>query len=147
MRWLPCHTGSKATARTGLSSARWHVHVACLVAAAAVLTVAGTEPYDLNAIGEAAATGDVDDVRSWLEQGTPVDAPDPAGRTAMHHAAANGYGYILDLLIEKGGDVNAKTATGHTPLHEAAQAGQLETAKILVAAGANKDATVSLSAH
>lgn len=71
-------------------------------------------------IFSAVVLGDIDEVRSYLEAGQPVDATDGEGHTLLHIAMR----YYADddlirLLIDQGADVNICTIDGKSPLHTA----------------------------
>ena len=119
----------------------------------------------------AARTGKPDAVKVLLDNGAQVDAKETWGdTTALMWAVAEGNHAIVKMLIDRGANVNARTkfvpsATGRgfegatpvatngnqtaeqnssgllTPLMFAAREGDLESARMLVAAGANVNAT------
>ncbi len=55
-------------------------------------------------------------VKSLIDSGVPVDAPDPGGSTALHWAARNGRKDVVYLLLDHGAAVNQKNDNGGTPL-------------------------------
>lgn len=67
-------------------------------------------------IQQAAATGEIDEVRANLFYGIRLDDADDAGNTALHHAAKNSHNDIVILLGNRGADINARNAAGQTPL-------------------------------
>jgi ankyrin repeat protein len=88
-------------------------------------------------IHEAAALGDIEAVKQFLDSGTDVNAKDKTGGTPLDEASGWGRKDIVELLIAKGADVNAKFEDdGSTPLHLAAWKGHFETAELLIAADA-----------
>jgi len=118
----------------------------------------------------AARTGKPAAVKVLLDSGAKVNTIETWGdTTALMWAVAEGYPAVVKMLIEHGADVNARSkfvpsATGRgfegatptankpaqaeehasgllTPLMFAAREGDLESAKLLVAAGAQIDAT------
>ena len=92
-------------------------------------------------IHEAAALGNIEAVKQFLDSGTDVNAKDKTGGTPLDEAAGWGRKDIVELLIAKGADVNAKFEDdGSTPLHLAAWKGHFETAELLIAAGADVNA-------
>lgn len=95
---------------------------------------------------DAAAAGDLDEVRSLLEAGIDKNARDHDGITALHLAAKFGRSDVVRFLVESGVDANVRDRLKMTPLHEAAGAGQLETCRLLLEKGADinrKDAYLS----
>ena len=58
----------------------------------------------------------LDAVAAALSLGSDINAPNPAGDTALHTAAAQGYDTVVTLLVEKGADLNARNKRGLTPL-------------------------------
>jgi ankyrin repeat protein len=92
-------------------------------------------------IHEAAALGNIEAVKQFLDSGTDVNAKDKTGGTPLDEAAGWGRKDIVELLIAKGADVNAKfDDDGSTPLHLAAWKGHFETAELLIAKGADVNA-------
>ena len=94
-------------------------------------------------IHEAAALGNIEAVKQFLDSGTDVNAKDKTGGTPLDEAAGWGRKDIVELLIAKGADVNAKFEDdGSTPLHLAAWKGHFETAELLIAKGADVNAKI-----
>ena len=92
-------------------------------------------------IHEAAALGNIEAVKQFLDSGTDVNAKDKTGGTPLDEAAGWGRKDIVELLIAKGADVNGKfDDDGSTPLHLAAWKGHFETAELLIAADADVNA-------
>ncbi len=88
------------------------------------------------ALVEAAAAGDLEEVRRLLEQGIPVDTRGRQGSTPLISAALGGHADVVELLLERGADPNSRTTTGHNALVMAASFGYREIFNRLVAAGA-----------
>ena len=92
-------------------------------------------------IHEAAALGNIEAVKQFLDSGTDVNAKDKTGGTPLDEAAGWGRKEIVELLIAKGADVNAKFEDdGSTPLHLSAWKGHFETAELLITADADVNA-------
>ena len=92
-------------------------------------------------IHKAAAFGNIEVVKQFLDSGTDVNAKDETGGTLLDEAAGWGRNDIVELLITKGADVNAKfDDDGSTPLHLSAWRGHFETAELLIAAGSEVNA-------
>jgi len=96
-------------------------------------------------IHEAAAKGDLADVKRHLQKGMDVNIKDDNDWTPLLYSAFNGKQDVVVFLISKGADVNAASRiTGWTPLHVAADKGHLDVVKILVGSGANVNAKDSI---
>ena len=92
-------------------------------------------------IHEAAALGNIEAVKQFLDSGTDVNAKDETGGTPLDEAAGWGRKDMVELLIAKGADVNAKfDDDGSTPLHLSAWKGHFETAELLITADADVNA-------
>ena len=64
------------------------------------------------ALADAARYGEVDECRSYLDQGALADAYD-----GLLYAAANGHEEIVRLFLEYGADVNKTNEQGSTAMH------------------------------
>lgn len=81
----------------------------------------------------AARSGDLKQVESLIEHGTPVNARDSLGGTALHDAAWAGEAEIVEYLIRAGADVNARHSEGQsTPLDYAVLMNRFEVVEILL---------------
>ena len=86
------------------------------------------------------------DVRAQLERGADILARDRDGCCALHYAVRAGGRRVLSELLNSEqlkGDlkgIDQPDKSGATPLHYAASIGNMEFAKILIQAGADKDA-------
>jgi len=89
---------------------------------------------------QAAADGDLEQVKLHILNSADVNAKDQRGRAALHRAANAGHIEVVRLLIEHGADVNVEDKLKRTPLEHAAVAGRTEVAKLLIERGANPDA-------
>ena len=89
---------------------------------------------------EAAKRQDRAAVRTLLEQGADVNAPQADGATALHWAVHWLDTELARLLIRARADVNVTNAYGVMPLSLAAANGDAATAAALLEAGANANA-------
>nr|XP_018912766.1 PREDICTED: ankyrin-1-like [Bemisia tabaci] len=114
---------------------------------------------------QAAATGNIELLRSKLSKGSDVDARISVGAhvagffgnvftysdvpkdlpnsyvTPLHYAILNGHPEVAALLIYRKAQVNAKSNQGYTPLHLAAGTGCKDIAELLIETGANINVT------
>ena len=88
---------------------------------------------------EAARAQDAAAVRALLAQGTPVDAAQPDGATALHWAAHRDDLPIAELLIGAGADADAANELGVAPLSLACVNGSAAMVRMLLAGGADPD--------
>jgi ankyrin len=95
------------------------------------------------ALLRAAYEGDIDKVRTLLQEGVPVDSTNSAGLQALHFAAKSGHLEVACELLNKGASINAVSLKGHTSLHVASLLGQREIVKLLLRRGAD----VNLKSH
>jgi ankyrin repeat protein len=88
-------------------------------------------------ICEAAAQGDLDIIRTLVENGVDTAIGDYDGRTALHLAASQGEVSVLNYLLEKEPplDVNCVDRVGGTPLEDAMRHGQNVAGMMLEGAG------------
>jgi len=91
---------------------------------------------DVSSIHRAACVGDLDRVRTLLEQGTDIDLKDDLGWTPLYWAASMGQQEAGEFLLSKGAQADAKTNRERTPLHQAAYSGTLRLIELLVSKGA-----------
>jgi uncharacterized protein len=91
---------------------------------------------------DAVKAGNVQSVRTLLEQRADVDAALPDGTTALHWAAHANATELAELLIAAGANANAANRYGVTPLTLAATNGNAAVATALLRAGADPNVTV-----
>ncbi|KAI6914359.1 hypothetical protein KC318_g652 [Hortaea werneckii] len=98
-----------------------------------------------SALHLAAASGNLDCVKTLLKHGANVHATDNLGRTPLHACseAANTaqHAAVLHLLIDEGANPTAKDGSCMTPLHIAAQNGFHIIVQALLLAGADVNAS------
>jgi ankyrin repeat protein len=88
----------------------------------------------------AATNGDLNGVKTAIDQGVDINAKDSDGRTAMVLASRAGHAAIVQLLMSKGAQFEAKDAEGLTALMCASAQGSVEIVKLLLASGADLNA-------
>ncbi|HCO95235.1 MAG TPA: hypothetical protein DIU00_15005 [Phycisphaerales bacterium] len=76
-----------------------------IVTSAAPAVAVSTEQSP-KTLHEAAKSGKIADVKSFISKCADVNAKDASGRTALHYAARNGHKEIVEVLLEHGVDVN-----------------------------------------
>ncbi|MYH48705.1 MAG: hypothetical protein F4151_04045 [Gammaproteobacteria bacterium] len=108
-----------------------------------LVVLAATPPPD-SPVADAAMRGDLDAVRSLINQGADVNGAQGDGMTALHWAAENGSAATAELLLSAGANLSAVTRLGgYTPLHLAAKAGSADVVRAFLAAGADPRAATS----
>ncbi|MCX7798734.1 MAG: FHA domain-containing protein [Fimbriimonadales bacterium] len=101
-----------------------------------ILEVVETKPrLDLF---QAAATGDLAQIRAHLRAGSNVNVRDQNGFTPLHLAAYRGHLAAVRLLLEAGADPEARSATGSTPADIALSAGYPDIANLLTGGARSK---------
>ncbi|MEQ1953517.1 ankyrin repeat domain-containing protein [Mesorhizobium sp. CN2-181] len=106
-----------------------------LVALVSAASLAPAEGGDESLLYEAAAAGDVRQVKRLLESGAKVDMLDSARRTPLLLATHANHVEVARLLIEAGADVNAKDAIQDTPFLYAGAEGRNEILRLILATG------------
>ncbi|WP_341755614.1 ankyrin repeat domain-containing protein [Candidatus Tisiphia endosymbiont of Ptychoptera albimana] len=91
-----------------------------------------------NRLYDAAHHGDINLVKSLLNQGYNINEQDSdEGITPLHLAAWFGHIAIAELLVTRGADINMRNNYGKTPLHDAAEKGYTNIVELLLDKGAN----------
>lgn len=85
----------------------------------------------------AAYQGKVDLVRSLIQEGVNIEAPNENDWTALMSATARGHLAVVQLLLAAGAKVDAARPSGETALSEAAYWGKADILRLLIAAGAD----------
>ncbi|MDE3117932.1 MAG: ankyrin repeat domain-containing protein [Nitrospirota bacterium] len=102
------------------------------------LTV-GTLPGCMSALQDAAERGDLQVVRTLVEQGAPINERSSVNAPPLQNAAAQGHAEVVTFLLDHGADINAGQGW-FTPLAAAAAGGHLDIVKLLLDRGADIDA-------
>ena len=87
-----------------------------------------------NPLWEAARKGHTEQVEALVQQGTPVDARDPEGKTALMLAAMNGHTATVQRLLALRANPTLVDRDGLTAAQLAAQRGHARLAVLLEAA-------------
>ena len=78
--------------------------------------------------------GNIDAVKTLLEQGVDINSGNEIYQTPLDGAAAAGEVDVVRLLVERGAEVNSRDKLGwtrfRTPLHDAALCGHLKVVKL-----------------
>ena len=116
-----------------------------LLAAILPATLAAQDAPDERLLA-AVRDGEVEVVRSLLEEGADVNAARGDGLTALHLAAEGGRQAVAEALMAAGAAVDAGTRIGgYTPLHVAARGGHGAVVLRLLEAGADPNARTTNS--
>jgi pectate lyase len=90
---------------------------------------------------EAAAIGDLEQVKLLLSKGAEINLRERPMWTPLHRAVTNGQKDIIAFLLAKGADVDARNSwPGGTALHYAVEKGHKEIAVLLIENGADVNA-------
>lgn len=110
----------------------------CLaIAAIAAFCFPGWSDDPGSDLRSAAGKGELSPVRQLLDSGTPADAADGDGRTALIRAAQAGSVEVVKLLIERGAQVNRIDKEGFSALRFAAVEGRTDAVRVLLEKGAD----------
>ena len=91
-------------------------------------------------IGLAAKMGDMNTLRTLIEDGADPNQRDRMAITPLCWAAMSGHADAAELLIKSGAKVNGRNGDGGTPLHGAAFLGKTKLVAILLENGADAQA-------
>ena len=84
---------------------------------------------------DAAASGDIEGVRSALAAGADINSRRQFGDAALNLAAENGHGAVVRTLVGGGANIENLGGADKTPIMSAAFAGHVDVVRILLAAG------------
>jgi ankyrin repeat protein len=99
-------------------------------------TIEPAQPVE--SLHEAAAAGDIQQIKSLISAGADVNAKDDKGSTPLHYAVILANKDVIELLIAGGADVNVKDDQGHTALWWAKQQENAELTDLLLKHGAKE---------
>ena len=110
------------------------------IAALSFTVLVGAAPNE-SPVADAAQRGDIQAVRTLLQQGADPNAAQAEGLTALHWAALNDQLGMAEILLYAGATVKPVTRVGgYTPLHLASRRGHGEVVRALLEAGADANA-------
>lgn len=92
----------------------------------------------VQSLHEAAATGDIQQIKSLVSGGADVNAKDDKGNAPIHYAVLLANKDVIELLIASGADVNLKDDQGHTALWWAKEQQNDELTDLLLKHGAKE---------
>lgn len=81
---------------------------------------------------KAVSEGNIDKVKTLLEEGIDANDEDYTGNTTIHLAVGQGNLAITELLIEYGANIKAINKEGRTPLHLAIEERRYDIAELLI---------------
>ena len=111
---------------------------ALLVAFAAATILSSCGPARETSLTRACSAGNINLVKSLLDQGADVNWKSPiGGDTPLAMAAMMDRTAVVQLLLDKGADVNLANSDGWTPLMQAALRGYEDMVRLLVDRGAD----------
>ena len=99
-----------------------------------VNTIEQAQPAE--SIHEAAAAGDIEQLKSLISGGVDVNAKDDQGNAPIHYAVLLDNKDVIELLIAGGADVNLKDDQGRTALWWAKEQENAELVNLLLKHGA-----------
>ncbi len=102
-----------------------------LIARGADAAAVSMNPMEVAPLHSAAAARAIEIVRCLLEAGSPVNARQQGGWTALHGAADNGDEEMVKVLLQHGADPLAQNDDGKTPAQIAQLKGRVEALKLL----------------
>ncbi len=83
---------------------------------------------------DASEEGDLEKVRSLVEQGMDKEATDETKRTPLYISAARGHLKVVQYLVEQGANMEAIDYGGYTPLERAMKEGHFYDRRVSVGA-------------
>lgn len=88
--------------------------------------------------------GDLDQLERHIHWGTDINTILPSGQYPLQTAAGNGQIIMVKTLLKHGADISHTTADGDSALDLAILAGRTQVAEVLLAQGAQLDASALL---
>ena len=88
-------------------------------------------------IHHAVKSGNLNRVKTLLNQGVPVNSRNEDGYTPLHFAAYSGRVNVVQELLRRGAHLNPRSLYGYTPLHLAAFWNNPHVVHALIRAGVN----------
>jgi len=111
---------------------------ALVLTARAEKTTTEQKPKPAKSLRQAAATGNIEQVKLLISRGADVNERGVWGNTPLHYASMRGHAEVAELLISRGAYINAPDGrNAMTPLHCAAASGNKQTVELLLSKGAD----------
>ena len=92
----------------------------------------GRHPLVYDSIHEAAAKGNLADVKRHIQRGAAINARDEYGKTPLMNACEHSSSKVVIYLVDSGADINLWDKTGKTPVIYAALSGNKSLLEYLV---------------
>ncbi len=94
------------------------------------------ESKSAKSLHEAAADGDLEQIKRLLAKGLDIDTRDEKDMTPLHLAAKEGHKEVVEFLIAKGADLNARNRRGAKPVWLAMANDHRDVVELLLQKGA-----------
>ena len=88
----------------------------------------------------AVCQGNLERVKSFVEEGNDVNTKDELGWSPLYWAASMGREEVAEFLIGKGADIDVEISNNRTLLHQAARSGAAKLVELLISKGADSNA-------
>lgn len=127
--------------KTFFLRAKWLVHLASILMISLIFMGKGMANLQANSLVSLAEQGNVQDVKSLVEQGVDIEQRDSRQRTALMAATHENHLEVARFLIEQGADVNARDNMQDSPYLYAGARGLQEILILTLQHGADLKST------